>query len=147
MNLQSLIIDTKAAWVEYPGLEGFKVNVTALSRKELTALHKRCSASSFDRKTHQSIEKLDDEKFGREFTLAAVKGWEGLKLRYLEDLMLVDLKGKNLDDQLEYSTENAVTLVGGSIDFDRWLTEVVMDLDNFRTKPEGPAVGTAGKVV
>ena len=147
MNLSSLIIDTKAAWVEYPGLDGFRVNVTALSRKELTALHKRCSSASFDKRSHQSIEKLDDEKFGREFTLAAVNGWEGFKLAYLETLMLVDLKGKDLQSELEYSPENAIALVSGSIDFDRWLTDVVMDLDNFRTKPESATVGTPGKVV
>ena len=147
MNLSSLVIDTKEAWVEYPGLDGFKVNVTALGRKELGALHKRCSSSVFDRKTKQPIEKLDEEKFGREFTKIAVKGWEGLKLKYLEELMLVDLKGKNPEALLEYTEDNAITLVTSSTDFDRWLTDVVMDLENFRTAPEAGDVGSTGKVV
>ena len=31
---------------------------------------------------------LDDEKFVLEFTKATVKNWKGLKLEYLEDLLL-----------------------------------------------------------
>jgi hypothetical protein len=146
MNLQSLIIETKSVWVDYPGLEGLKVEVAALSRPELIALRKRCTITKFN-KQRQAEEVLDEDKFVREFTRATVKGWAGFKLKYLEGFLLVDLKAKDPEALLEYTEDNAQTLVTNSADFDSWLNEVVFDLDNFRTKPAGVNVGTTGKVV
>ncbi len=34
------MVDTKAVWIEFPGLNGFEVEVAMLSRKELTGLRK-----------------------------------------------------------------------------------------------------------
>ena len=146
MNLSSLIIETKSVWVEYPGLEGLSVNVAALSRPELISLRKRCTNTKFT-KQRQAEEVLDEDKFIREFTRATVKGWKGFKLKYLEDFLLVDLGSKDTEELLEYSEDNAQTLVTNSSDFDTWLNEVVFDLDNFRTKSEKPTMGTPGKVV
>ena len=69
--------------------------------------------------------------------MATVKGWKGLNLEYLEDLLLVDLSGQDPQKELDFSEENALQLVENSTEFDNWLNEVVFDLDNFRTKSEG----------
>ena len=142
MKLQDLMVDTKKAWVEFPGCDDFEIELANLSRKELLSLRKRCLKTKFDRKTHQAVEELDDDKFVYEFTKATVKDWKGLKLRYLEELMLVDLKENDPDSELEFNLENAVSLVQNSADFDNWINEVVFDLANFRGGPEGEAVGT-----
>ena len=133
MELKNLLVDTKTTWVEFPGLDKFEVELANLSRKELIALRKRCTEQKFNRKTRGFEETLNDEKFIKEFTNSTVKGWKGLKLEYLEDLLLVDLKGQNPQDELEYTIENAESLVENSNEFDNWLNEVVFDLDNFRT--------------
>ena len=146
MDLKSLMVDTKNAWVEFPGCDGFEVEVVNLARKELVALRKRCVTTKFDRKTRQPIEELDDEKFVREFTKATVKGWKGLKLKYLEDLILVDLKKVDPESMLEYSEENAAMLVENSSTFDGWLNDVIFDLENFRSGPAGPVVEASRKV-
>ena len=133
MELNSLLVDSKTTWVEFPGLDGFEVELANLSRKELVALRKKCTSQKFNRKTRGFEESLDDEKFVKEFTNSTVKGWKGLQLGYLEDLVLVDLKGQNATEELEYTEENALLLVENSSEFDNWLNEVVFDLDNFRT--------------
>ena len=133
MELKSLLVATKTTWVEFPGLDGFEVELANLSRKELLALRKRCTQNKFNRKTRGFEETLDDEKFVKEFTQATVKGWKGLKLKYLEDLVLVDLKGQDTEIELDYTEDNAKQLVDNSSEFDNWLNEVVFDLDNFRT--------------
>ena len=133
MELKSLLVDSKTTWVEFPGLDGFEVELANLSRKELVALRKKCTANTFNRKTRGFEETLNDEKFVKEFTKATVKNWRGLKLKYLEDLVLVDLKGQDATTALEYTEENALLLVENSSEFDNWLNEVVFDLDNFRT--------------
>ena len=132
MDLKSLLVDSKTTWVEFPGSEGFEVELANLSRKELQNLRKNCIQNKFNRKTRVYEESLDDEKFVKEFTLKTVKGWKGLKLKYLEDLLLVDYPKKDADVELEYTEDNALTLVENSTEFDNWLNEVVFDLDNFR---------------
>tara|TARA_R110000796_G_scaffold67431_2_gene154537 strand:+ start:636 stop:1085 length:450 start_codon:yes stop_codon:yes gene_type:complete len=147
MELKKLMVDTKNVWVDFPGLSGFEVEVANLSRKELTGLRKKCISTKFDRKTRQAVETLDEEKFVLEFTGAVVKDWKGLTLEHLETLLLVDISGQDPKKELEYSLENAETLVSSSSEFDTWLNEVVFDLDNFRSQPKGPVIPKAGKVL
>ena len=137
MELKSLLVDSKTTWVEFPGLDGFEVELANLSRKELVALRKKCTQNKFNRKTRAFEETLDDEKFVIEFTQSTVKGWKGLKLGYLEDLVLVDLKNQDVEKELEFSEANAQSLVENSTEFDNWLNEVVFDLENFRTNFKG----------
>ena len=136
MDLKNLLVDSKTTWVEFPGLDGFEVELANLSRKELVALRKRCTQNKFNRKTRQFEESLDDNKFIKEFTQATVKGWKGLKLKYLEDLVLVDIKGEDPSAELPFNDENSQLLVENSNEFDNWLNEVVFDLENFRTQEE-----------
>ena len=146
MELKKLMIDTKAVWVDFAGLPGFKVEVANLSKKELTNLRKKCTTQKFDRKTRQAVESLDEDKFITEFTKAVVKNWKGLTLGHLETLLLIDMDGKDPEDTLEYSEDNAETLVSQSTEFDTWLNEVVFDLDNFRTGSKGSVKEETGEV-
>ncbi len=146
MELKSLLVDSKTTWVEFPGLDGFEVELANLSRKELVALRKRCTSNKFNRKTRAFEEILNEEKFLVEFTEATVKGWKGLKLKFLEELLLVDLKNNDIDSELDYSDDNAKQLVENSTEFDNWLNEVVFDLENFRTKVEGKVTEETGSV-
>jgi hypothetical protein len=138
MDLKSLLVDSKTTWVEFPGLSGFEVELANLSRKELVNLRKKCTINKFNRKTRQFEDELNDEKFVKEFSKATVQNWKGLKLEFLEDLLLVDLKGQDPKKELEYSEDNALQLVENSSEFDNWLNEVVFDLENFRSKEQGP---------
>jgi len=147
MELKKLMVDTKAVWVDFPGLPGFEVEIANLSRKELNGLRKKCTTTKYDRKTRQAVDSLDEEKFVTEFTLGVVKDWKGLSLEHLETLLLVDIDGQDPKKELEYSAENAETLVSSSTEFDSWLNEVVFDLDNFRSKPKEPVIPKAGKVL
>ena len=147
MDLKKLMVDTKAVWVDFPGLPGFSVEVANLSRKELNGLRKRCTTQKFDRKTRQVNETLDEDKFVIEFSLSTVKNWKGLTLDHLSSLLLIDTDGQDLTKELEYSIENAETLVSSSTEFDTWLNEVVFDLDNFRNTGTKPSLRKAGKDV
>ena len=136
MDLKSLLVDSKTTWVEFPGLIGFEVELANLSRKELTNLRKKCTINKFNRKTRQFEDELNDEKFIVEFTKSTVKNWKGLQLGYLQDLLLVDLKGQDEKAEMEFSEENAQSLVENSTEFDNWLNEVVFDLENFRSEEQ-----------
>ena len=146
MELKSLLVDSKTTWVEFPGLDDFEVELANLSRKELIALRKRCTQNKFNRKTRAFEEVLDDDKFIKEFTEATVKSWKGLKLSYLEDLVLVELGNNKPNSLLPYTDENAQQLVENSNEFDNWLNEVVFDLEHFRSAEQAKAKGQVGVV-
>ena len=146
MDLKSLLVDSKTTWAEFPGLSGFEVELANLSRKELVNLRKKCTSNKFNRKTRAFEESLDDEKFVKEFTESTVKGWKGLKLSYLEDLILVDLSGQDPNTEMDYTPDNAQVLVENSSEFDNWLNEVVFDLENFRSKQPGKSKKASGTV-
>ena len=145
MDLKKLMVDSKSTWIDFPGLDGFSVEVTNLSRKELTSLRKRCTVQKFDRKTRAITETLDEDKFVEDFARSTIKGWKGLKLEHLESLVLIDMDGQDPESEVDYSADNAEQLVANSTEFDTWLNEVVFDLDNFRGKSKGRSTKPAGE--
>jgi hypothetical protein len=147
MELKKLIVDSKSVWMDFPGLDGFSVEVANLSRKELTGLRKRCTSQKFNRKTRAIEEILDEDKFIKEFAGSSIKNWKGLTLEHLETLLLIDTDGQDLSKELEYSVDNAEVLVSSSTEFDTWLNEVVFDLDNFRSPGEGKLPKKTGKAI
>ena len=74
---------------------------------------------------------LDEEKFLVEYCKAVIKDWSGLKYRYLEELLLVDVSSLDSEDELMYTQENAEVLMKNSSTFDSWVTDTVGDLENF----------------
>ena len=147
MDLKSLLVDSKTAWVDFPGMEGFEVELANLSRKELVALRKRCTTNKFDRKLRIFNEELDENKFLVEFSEAVVKNWKGLKLKYLEEMILVDISQQDPEVEMPFSQDNARLLVENSQEFDNWLNEVVFDLENFRSRAKKPIPRKTGKTV
>ena len=146
MELKNLLVDSKTTWAEFPGLDGFEVELANLSRKELLALRKKCTQNKFNRKTRAFEESMDDEKFVKEFTEATVKNWRGLRLKYLEDLLLVDISNQDPEKELDWTEENANQLVENSSEFDNWLNEVVFDLENFRSESKGKDTKETGDI-
>ncbi len=136
MELKKLMVDSKSVWMDFPGLDGFSVEVANLSRKELMSLRKKCTSQKFDRRTRQLEEILDEDKFVKFFTKASVKNWKGLTVEHTSSLMLISADEENKDTEVPFSEENAETLVANSTEFDTWLNEVVFDLENFRGSGE-----------
>ena len=117
--------------IDFPGMNGFSVDLCYLAREELLALRKKCVSKKFNRSTHQAEEIIDDDKFLTEYVKAVIKGWTGLKLSYLEELLLVDTEGMDPDQELPYSLEEAEILMKNSTSFDTWVSESLGDLENF----------------
>ena len=122
---------SKTVTLDFPGYSGFSVDVTYLAREELLKLRKKCLTTKFNRKTRQPEEELNEDMFLIEYVRAVIKGWKGLKFRYLEELLLVDVSELDPDDELPFTQDNAELLMKNSGDFDTWVTEVGGDLENF----------------
>lgn len=131
VSLKSLMTSSKTVSIDYPGYEGFVVDLTYLSREEMLKLRNRCVKQVLNRKTRAFEEKLDEDLFLVEYVQSIIKGWTGLKFKYLEEFLLVDITGQDSDKELEYTAENAELMMKNSGDFDQWVTDTVGDLENF----------------
>lgn len=131
ISLATLMTPSKTVSIDFPGYTGMEVSLCYLGREELVKLRKKCVSTKFSKKTRQPEEILDEEKFLIEYCKAVIKGWTGLKYRYLEELLLVDISALDADDELAYTQDNAELLMKNSGDFDTWVTETVGDLENF----------------
>jgi len=131
ISLKTLLVPSKEVEVDYPGLPGFKLKLSFLSRETLLNIRKKATKTTF--KNRQTQEDLNDELFLPLYAQACIKGWKGLKLSALETLVPVDLTGQDPEDELEYTEENALFLMKNSGNFDSFISETVSDLGNFQT--------------
>lgn len=132
ISLQSLLTPEKVVEVDYPGFDGFKLKIAFLSREEIVKIRKKCTLTKFDKKSRQPVDELDEELFLKTYVSAILKGWKGLKYRYLQELMLVDLTSvEDVEAELEYTQENALVLMKNSQELDSFVTEITSSLTNF----------------
>ncbi len=131
VSLATLMTPSKTVTMDYPGIDGFTVDITYLAREELLKLRNRCLKQKFNKKTRQFEEELDDDRFLTEYVKGVIQSWSGLKYCRLEELLLVDVSHLSPEDELPYSQDNAELLMKNAADFDTWVTETVGNLENF----------------
>lgn len=133
MFLSEIIVNTKTVKIEFPGLKGFEVEVAAVSREVSKKLRTESEITKIDPKLKMPITEIDDNKFIEKFAVAAIKGWKGLKFKYLQDLLLIDAsKIEDLEAEVGYNNENVVELLKHSQIFEAWINEQVFSIDRFR---------------
>ena len=131
LSLKSLLVPSKEVSVDYPGMPGFTVTLAFLTREALLNIRKKSTKTSF--KNRQPQDEFNEDLFLQLYVEAAIKGWTGFKLSYLEQLAPVDLSGQDMTAELEYTPENALYLMKNSSNFDAFISEQVSDLGNFST--------------
>ena len=129
LSLKSMLVPSKEITVEYPGMPGFEIQVSFLSRETLQNIRKKATKTTF--KNRQPVEELNDDLFLELYVKGSIKGWSGLKLKYLEQLAPVDVSDQDPEIELEYTEENALYLMKSSTNFDSFISEQVTDLGNF----------------
>lgn len=129
ISLKSLLVPSKAVTVEFPGFPGFNIELNYLSRDGLINLRKKSTKTIF--KGRQTSEEFNEDLFLELYVDAAIKGWTGLKFKYINLLVPADVSQFDPEDELVYSKENALMLMKNSTDFDSFVSERVNDLGNF----------------
>lgn len=134
MQLKNLIVDSRTVSIDFPGLEGFSLDLAYMNKESLYKLRDKCNVTKFDRKTHQATQELDMKLFNKLFTEAVIKGWKGFKYKYVEEFLLIDMSNVDPETEMPFSVESALVLMENSKTFDAWIGEAVNDLETFRTK-------------
>ena len=129
ISLKSLLVPSKTVEVEYPGFPDFKVTLGYISRETLINLRKKSTKTSY--KNRQTGDEFNEELFLELYAEAAIKSWSGLKFKYVNLLVPVDVSKFDQEDFLGFSNDNALMLMKNSTDFDTFISEKVNDLGNF----------------
>ena len=131
VSLATLMTPSKTVTLDFQDMEGFSVELTYLAREELMKLRSKTLKQKFNKKTRAFEETMDEDLFLIEYVKAVIKNWTGLKYKYLQEILLVDLGALDPEDELPFTQENAQLLMKNSSDFDTWVTESVGELENF----------------
>ena len=132
MNLKDLLVEEKTVVIDYPGCEGFQLTLAYLGKETLNKLRKNSTVTTINKKTRKPEEEVDPDLFSKFYIQSVIKGWTGLKYKYLVEMLPVNIpETTDMEDELAYSEENAQVLLKNSADFDTWVAEIVGDLQNF----------------
>ena len=135
-KIQSLLATESTSWVEFPDIEGFRVQLRFLSREDLLKIRKASLVYTFNKRTRQKEEEVDNDKFLERYTKKVIVGWEGLKVKDLAALLPVDMSHANGEEVVEYSEEEALALIKNSTIFDQFITDAMNDFEQFSIKKE-----------
>jgi hypothetical protein len=131
MDLKNMLLSEKVVNFDFPGCKGLTFDLAFLSKESNQALFKKCQKDIFNTKTRQPEKEFDDELFLELYVKSIVKGWKGLKLKFLKTLVLVEVTKEQEEKELEFSDANALNLMKNSVIFDNWVSDVIGDLGNF----------------
>ena len=76
-------------------------------------------------------EDFDEDLFLQLYVQNTIKGWTGLTMEHLSKLLPIDMTGQDPATLVDFSDENALSLMKNSSNFDSFITEQVTDLGNF----------------
>ncbi len=95
-------------------------------------LKKHTHKGKWNRDTGQREEKLDDDRFEKEFNRRYIKGWTGLTVGGFKTLAAVRFKGNPSDNtEVEFSYVYVDKLMKHSTDFSTWVLDTIRDVAAF----------------
>jgi hypothetical protein len=130
-KLKSMMVKDTSIWVDFPDIEGFKVNLRFVSREDLLKIRSASLTYKFNKRTRQREEEVDSAKFLENYAERAVANWTGLKIKHLPSLLPVDISGMNGEEAVDFSEEEAVDLLKNSPVFDQFVTDTLNDFEQF----------------
>ena len=133
-KIKNLIAEQSSVWVEYPDIDGFEVNLKYLTREDLMKVRNAALTYKFNKRTRQREEEIDNDRFLENYAEKAIMGWKGLKVKHMPALMPVDISGIDGEDDIEYSSEDAIELLKNSTVFDQFVTDTMNDFEQFSKK-------------
>ena len=128
---------TTDAWIEFPDIEGFEINLHYIQRDELTKIRNQSLTYKFNKRTRQREEEIDNDKFIELYAEKAVIGWRGFKVKHLTQLFPANIEGLDPNEDVEFSLEDAIELLKNSTVFDQFVTDAMNDFEKFsKTKKD-----------
>jgi hypothetical protein len=136
-SLAGFVKKDKVVKFEYPEIPGFMVSLRYTGKTQLQEMVKACSEERMDLRAMKKVEEVNEIKFKKLIATKVLVGWQGLTIGGLKNIILLDeeeLKSSGMTDEtvVEASFENKMMLLDNSLEFDRWVNDIIHDLKKFR---------------
>ena len=133
-KIKNLVAKETTTWVDFPDIDGFAVNIRFLNREDLMKVRNASLTYKFNKRTRQREEEIDNDRFLEAYAEKAIVGWKGLKYKHLPALMPADISQVDSEEEIEYSSEDAIDLLKNSTLFDQFVTDSMNDFEQFSKK-------------
>lgn len=131
MDLKKLIKGHKQDLTIWAPFGGFEIELIYTDRKGLERLVEKCKERKFDRKTHQPIESLSDDKYCAQLA-TRIKSWRKLTLGKLAELTNIDIADEDPAQIIPCTEANKLTLVDEIYGLNNFIRDTITDLQVFR---------------
>lgn len=136
-NLLSFVQKDKVVKFDYPELPKFLVSLRYTGKTQLHEMVKECTEDRLDMRTMKKVEEVNELKFKKLIANKVIVDWEGLDIGMLKSLILLNseaIKAAGMTDEspVEASFENKMMLLDNSLEFDRWINDIIHDIKRFR---------------
>jgi hypothetical protein len=133
-KIKNLIAKETTAWVAFPDIDGFEVNIRYLTREDLMKVRNASLTFKFNKRTRQREEEIDNDKFLEHYAEKSIVGWKGLKAKHLPVLVPVDISDMDPNEDVDYTEDDAIELLKNSSIFDQFITDCMNDFEQFSKK-------------
>lgn len=130
MKLSNIVKVEKVKAIPFDIMPDVTIELVYKSRAKTALVFKDSYVTEYDEEGTIS-QKLDLDKFCENFVRETIVGWSGMKLHHLTPYMFVD-EGEDLEQEVEFSVENAIFLYKNCKQFEAWVAKVSQDIERFR---------------
>ena len=138
LKMSELIADIKKAGAaelvvefEYPYVPGVFISLAHASKQMLRRLGDEAKEQFFNTRTRQPEERMNSEKFDKATSREIIKGWRGLTVAGLRKIIPGLTTNAAPDTEVPYGEELAFILADNSMDFQIWVVNTAMSVENF----------------
>ena len=138
--IKKLMVTEKVTSVEFPDIDGFVVDLCYIGRERMVKIRNQSLEYRFNKRTRQREEEVNNEKFLEAYAEAVIKGWSGLTIRGLSNLIPVDMSGVDPNQEVPYNAEDALLLLRNSTIFDQFITDSINNFEVFERDSKEAAI-------
>lgn len=125
------MVKEKVTSVEFPDIEDFFVDICYINKEKMAKLRTQCLENRYNKRSRQTEEIVNQDKFIELYTSTIVRGWRGLTMRKLAQLLPIEVDPKDLDVEVPYDKEDALALIQNSTMFDQFVSDTLNNFDVF----------------
>jgi hypothetical protein len=134
------MVTEKVTSVEFPDIDGFVVDLCYIGRERMVKIRNQSLEYRFNKRTRQREEEVNNEKFLEAYAEAVIKGWSGLTIRGLSNLIPVDTSSVDPSEAVPYTAEDALLLLKNSTIFDQFITDSINNFEVFERDSKEAAI-------
>lgn len=122
-------VESLTAWFQYEG--DFEVELEYVDAPEIDRI---IASSTIRRGTRGNLSEEVDEKRLKAQLIKRVKGWRGLNLKTLAQMININTDGEDAETEIPFSEKNIQTIMQHAHGFSMWVLRTLTDLQQYRQK-------------